>query len=490
MIIDDFYNYIVIGLFEQLYKYEDKKSISVDNLKYIRKIVLEEVLDRYYNEDENKICYYQEVDQWHGKVSFKVIDEDKALQAFLDEYEDYFYLDNGIVYLREKFTYDDIEKLERKVRISEKVPHRIGSVVNESYDNPKIVKVLGVSSIAKIKEDYSQVEKELEKLYYKLYTNDDNEKLRKQIVELLYMRLNFFYLLSQMPEYKIDAFRLIQVNYDGKEEDIEYDKCPIDLKLWEENTDLDEFLADIDDRIYDINQYAIFGKERNHLCYKKLEEDLENFYMSNYFFEKFDEEIDPLEDDIDIDEFEIEDESFEEILENNPENAVTLFDSSEEFYLLYLNYLKNLNNFINIYGESEELLFAKKRLLYVLDKPELMLFNEKRFEMALDKTKTIALDEEEPFSFFLDEIYFIARELFMVPSDEYTIRKLLLVGTYYDLTKDETIRDIIGEFKDNSKYDSFYEIMINNCKNMTTDNLSQDIKKLVLRKDEKNKSNN
>jgi len=34
---------------------------------------------------------------------------------------------------------------------------------------------------------------------------------------------------------------------------------------------------------------------------------------------------------------------------------------------------------------------------------------------------------------------FIAEELFRVPYDEYTIRKLLLVSTYYNLTRSDKI---------------------------------------------------
>ena len=142
---------------------------------------------------------------------------------------------------------------------------------------------------------------------------------------------------------------------------------------------------------------------------------------------------------------------------------------------------------MKIYGENETLLFTKKRLLYVLDKPELMLYDENNFERELNKTKTIELDEE-PFSFFYNEIFFIAQEVFMLPSDEYTIRKLLLVGTYYNLTKDSELKEIIEEFSDNPKYDFFYEIMINNCANKSYDNLSKDIKKLILKPTDKNPS--
>ena len=130
-----------------------------------------------------------------------------------------------------------------------------------------------------------------------------------------------------------------------------------------------------------------------------------------------------------------------------------------------------------------------KRLLYVLDKPELTIIDENNFKSALQKTENVEVDEDS-FSFYEDEIYFMAQEVFMVPTDEYTVRKLLLVGTYYQLTKDEQLKEIIEEFKDNPNYDFFHEVMINNCKNITNNNLSKDIKKLILKPNNKNKPKN
>ena len=81
-----------------------------------------------------------------------------------------------------------------------------------------------------------------------------------------------------------------------------------------------------------------------------------------------------------------------------------------------------------------------------------MIFDQNNFDRELERTKTVELDEDS-FDFFADEIYFMAQEAFMLPSDEYTIRKLILVGTYYALTKDKELRKIIEEFSNDSRYE-------------------------------------
>lgn len=485
MIIDDFYNYIIIMAFEKVYKYENKRSLSINKLKYFRSALLEEILNIYKNGQNHK--YRQEVDMWHGEVSFKKIDENKALESFLEEYEEYFYLDNNIVYLKDNVSYSDISELLRQIRINENVPNRFDIV----EDSEKLMSILEISTIEKVIAKYSQIEEKLETLYYKLFTNEDTKDLRNKIKSLLFIRCSFYMHINQMPEYKVAAFKRIANNYLNKNDTVSYDKYPIDLKIWnEEYADPDDFLEDINDRVYDINQYAIFGKKKNFLYLNKICEDIENYYMSEYGFPfgTIEEEFDPLKDYTNEIETDIlAEEQFEENFSSNPENFAMLHDPSDEFWILYMNYLNNLNNFMKIYGENETLLFTKKRLLYVLDKPELMLYDENNFERELNKTKTIELDEE-PFSFFYNEIFFIAQEVFMLPSDEYTIRKLLLVGTYYNLTKDSELKEIIEEFSDNPKYDFFYEVMINNCANKSYGNLSKDIKKLILKPTDKNPS--
>ena len=83
--------------FEQLYKFEGKTSISVDTLNELRNALLEEVIVNYKNDDYR---YPQEIDRWQGEVSFSPINEQDALKEFLEEYEDYLFLENGKVIIK------------------------------------------------------------------------------------------------------------------------------------------------------------------------------------------------------------------------------------------------------------------------------------------------------------------------------------------------------------------------------------------------------
>ena len=139
MIIDNYYNYITLTAFEQLYKYENKKSISVETLKLFRSELLKEVLDIYKNGKDHN--YLQERDQWQGEISFTEIDEDIALKNFLEEYEEYFYLDNGIVYVYEEISFDDLSELVRQIRVREQVPNRFDII----EDTKKLRDILGIT---------------------------------------------------------------------------------------------------------------------------------------------------------------------------------------------------------------------------------------------------------------------------------------------------------------------------------------------------------
>lgn len=487
MEIDSQFDFTIFMAFESLIKYENRKSITIQELKKYRKVLLDEILDIYKNGRGHN--YLQEIDQWKGKVFFKKNDENLNLEEFLCKYNEFIFLKNDKICLKDNVTYYDIRSKLSEIRIKDNVPNRFYIIEGSK----KLREVLGISSIEKIVKDYYKIEERLEKLYYKLYTKDDTVSLRKEIKKLLLARFTFLTNIASLPDYRADAFRIASINsYDVIDDsNIYYDNYPLDLKLWQEqeSIDPDDFLDDIDPRVYDITQYAIFGKKNNVLYQNKVTEDLNNFDISEHFLKREDEEqYDP---NIDYTE-EIENElinleKVQDMYENNPENVVELHDPTEEFWVLYINYLNNLNKYMEIYGESEELMFAKKRLLYALDKPLLMIFDNDNFNKELEKTKEIEL-EDEPFDFFVDEIYFIASEVFKVSINEYTIKKLILVGTYYNLTQDQEILDIVNNFKNHPNYDFFYDIMINNCSNkIIKDNLTEDVKKLILKpKDKKN----
>lgn len=482
MVIDEFYDYITLMTFEILYKYEDKKSISVDKLKTFRNALFEEVLDIYRNNDRGH-NYLQEEDKWQGEVTFNRVDEEECLSLFLEEYDKYFYLDQGIVCLKDDVNYDDVCELLRRVSVSQKVPNRFRIV----EDNKRLMGILEISTVEKAIEKYSKIEEKLENLYDKLFTSQDNEGLRKEIKKYLFMRYSFFNYVSNLPYYKVEAFQRTAMNYSA-EAKAEYDKCLIDLNLWEsEYADPEDIFEHIEDRIYDMYQYAIFGKKKQALYLDKIAEELNVLYFFGTKITLNEDEFDFTKDYSDIIETDIlAKDQFEEAYEKNPENFATLHDPSNEDLVFFMNYLNKLNNFMDHYGESEDLLSAKRRLLYALDNPDLIIFDENNFNKVLNETKSIELDED-PFSFLGSETYFMVQEVFLTQPNEFTIRKLLLVSTYYDLTKDDDFKEAIEDFKTDSKYEFFYDVMFNNGTEKRVDGLTENIKKLIFTKGDTNK---
>ena len=119
MIIDNYYNYLTLKAFQYVYMYEDKKSIRVETLNEFRKELIKEVLDIYQN--GKGYTYYEDKDQWQGEVVFAEINEEVALDDFLDEYEKYFYLDDKTVYLDEDVSFKDLSELVWQIRVKEKI---------------------------------------------------------------------------------------------------------------------------------------------------------------------------------------------------------------------------------------------------------------------------------------------------------------------------------------------------------------------------------
>ena len=72
--------------------------------------------------------------------------------------------------------------------------------------------------------------------------------------------------------------------------------------------------------------------------------------------------------------------------------------------------------------------------------------------------------------------------MFRVPYDEYTIRKLLLVSTYYNLTRSYKILEIVNSYSNHPRYKLFYDIIINNCEITDSKEFKEQVQKLTLKK--------
>ena len=115
------------------------------------------------------------------------------------------------------------------------------------------------------------------------------------------------------------------------------------------------------------------------------------------------------------------------------------------FYMIYISKLKDILE----KNPSKNLRYILNRILYVLDREELCLYNEENLDYVIkeninnqDYKNDIKNLYEEEASFLLEQI--IEEEV----ETENTLKKILFISTYYDITKDENIKNILRNNKD------------------------------------------
>lgn len=431
------FNYINLLAFITLLKYENKRGIKINTLQKYHQILLDEVIKDYNNKN---VIYYQDVDNWKGKIDF-FVDEKNDLNNFLNEFSHLFYIDGDTIYLRDEICYEELIQQEIIIREKQCISNRFSSASNSS----RLFDLLNINKIKSIIEMYIKIEQEIEKIYSQLNHSDDNE-IKQKLTRLLFMRAIFLNNICQNTDYIIDAFRLESSRIYESDSSYEYSKNPINLELWKQSNYYNEDdIWDINDRIYDIFQYAIFGTTS--LVSRKTNEMLQNLY---FYGDKNNNQPELSED------YFSEDFTFEEKFDDD--NTYYIVDNEEVDLAFYLTYLHKLNDYIKEYDESPDLIDTKNRLLYALDMPKLCLFKQENFMQELEKAQEFELEAED-FDFVEDEVRFMADEVFMNETDENTIKKLLFISTYYELTKDQKIVKILNKHSDSSNFATYSEII-------------------------------
>ena len=130
-------------------------------------------------------------------------------------------------------------------------------------------------------------------------------------------------------------------------------------------------------------------------------------------------------------------------------------DIEEEEFAFYIVYIKKLNDLI-AEGRSE-LIVVRNRLLYLLDDIKYCLFIEENFNKMYEKALSYKL-EEESFDFFAEEAKYFIIDVFEGNADK-TLEKLLFTSTYYQLTKDEEVVEILNKYNKDIRYQEYSQII-------------------------------
>lgn len=420
--------YTTLYAFKLVLTFDERRKIELNDLDNYRNTILERTIEELENDDIYTLL--------------NKLDIEEELFNILDQYSDIFYLKNNILYLNEEITIDDLDSLLTENRLEENLVTRF----NHSNYTKEIFNTLKITKVFKWKEKYEKIALEIEKQLEKEYKKENfNSNLIKN---LLFKR---YYLVSMMhKENEIFMKEYIAIPTDENEipinENLDYYKnseyikngepYPIDNELYQNSRyyeDYNEELNPIHQIIEDVYQYAIFGS-RN-LYKDKYLDDMVKIYIDENFSR---------------DEYE---ENFSEI-----ELNLNLCDEEFAFYTIYVY---KLNELIN--AGYNEFITTRNRLLYLLDDIEHCLYDNNNFNEFYNLAINYKL-EEDSFSFFENEAKYFIEEIFEGKSFKKT-EKILFVSTYYKLTKNEEIIDILEEYENYPNYAEIYNFIIDNRKN-------------------------
>lgn len=436
------FDYLCFLALEKLLKYENKRKINITSLsKYIDSIKKEFI--KSFNDGEI-VLNEKGIKR---KFKFESFDFNEKLNDLLSNYDNIIYLDNNDIVLYDDIDYEMLEGILDEFNVSGRF-----KLVFFDGDNRKI---LNINTIINTLKEYNLFEKKLEEKYLNLPFSTDKKKTISELKSLMIFRELFLYKLKSLSDI------VLECHYDESNELVnlnqsDYLNYPVDKTFWYKSPYYDSRVPnEIDDILYDINLYSIFSdgdinslkinKEINKIYLNSLDYDDDN----DYFFNEYLNEIP----DIDSDNF-MDDEYYD----------IEITDEELD-YLFYLTFIRKIDSFMNDYGVSTDLIIKRQRLLYSLDTSEYFLYNENNIDNLINefigRCDNIRLPMYEIF------IYFLTEEVFNGIFDNNTITKLLLISSYYDITKDEKIKMLFSKNSNNRYYDLYEKIVFKHEKTLS-----------------------
>ncbi len=457
MIIEVPYNYLILAALMLLKKYENKDGIEINILEDFIDNMLEEVITIYEENTDIKYSYDATADKWQGEIKFNL--NGNYLANFLDKYGASFKATDNLLMAKGNISYDDLLNMLDQEKTNEK----LGLRFETPLEFRSTLDTLKIKSIESFLQRYLKDEQKLEQAFI----NQD----KKAIFKYYLMRHNFINWLEQMPAYIVDAFRniIFIMKMENEEAQLNNYHPPVDKERWEASPYYKPFdsLLDIEDRIYDDFQFAIFGTSS--IAEEKVYDMIEDIYLvkiakeytSSWAFDDEDELAEDAEEEWGSIEF--EEMAGDEDYEADEEAKLTYY--ADDRKLFYLIFLKRLNSYINNYGAKPILLHAKNRLLYALDMPEHCLANESNLETAIAEIKD-KTDIQDYGEFLTGEMRFMADDIFNYGLvEEQTFLKLIFMGTYYEITNDLQFRKIVESHANSKLYALFQPIIFNKAEN-------------------------
>lgn len=453
--MEKYFDFIMYLAFEVLLNYENKRSLTIEELHNYRLKLCEIIADFYSDkiiEDKELVKYLKYFIIINKNMSNKY--EKKYLKKFLENNDKLFSFDKNIITLNEEISYKEMHLLKFGLISTDDTYGKLicGDLLS-FFDDLECLSLLNISTITNDIKKLIEVEKNIEREYQNYNDLDAKNKIRIGMCFII----NKFLQISKMPREKSLCYDKIIDNYNILE----------DNEIISEAIQSNEFYLSnlaIDFELENKFQRAIFGndslaldqlKEYNDALwtYKKIDENDEE--IENDEETEYDDEL--LIDD--EEEYEEDYEYIEEVYEDESDNSKNSFliESYQEIIkinlIFYLNYIKIVDNYQTEFGLKDDLKKCKARLLFLLDAYGYNLYEQQNLETLIASISIKNIDLKKDL-----EDFCVMSKLFLIDileeyvDDELNLRKILFVANYYNLTKDKTIVELINSYKNSANY--------------------------------------
>ncbi len=409
------YEYLFLTAMNNICKYGAKKRILKDRINDF----LEKCLDE---------AKYNAIDLGYGDIKFIESDFDEELDELLEEYQDYFYEDGDEICIHDGANMEDIDDVIIEMEMEDKI-HEIFEMPSENID---FLKVLGCTYVNNEATKLLNLELSIEKAYLEFINNPTNEN-RKKVATRKFTKVFALDGVRRLSSYYTSGVVTALYNYLDKYKH-DYDKYPINVGLWDSIPHKNNISHS--SLFTDNYQFAIFGDRP--LGFFKLSRELDQILESKN----------------------VEDDSVAKAMLSDIENEEKINR------LYYKKYLKYLDEYIELNGETPELLKVKARLSYYIEREDEFMYSdtyEDSDSKALEKFK-VSPSQVKKLS---EEAHFFIVELFSVPSDENTIKKLLMMKTYYNTVNDKEFEDMFDLYSEEPNFKEYKDFVFGKSKTLS-----------------------
>ena len=189
--MESYFDFIIFLAFERYYDYEDKRSLTFEELHNYRLALIQEHIDYHSRFKEYDDEYFPELlKEFHNYgLNISLEEERQNFEKFLINYDEYFTYDNERIYIKEDVDMESFGDVKFDLPFYENPYNQL--ICGELIGFSKHLKPMDALHATKIKNEVLkliEVEKILEKYYYeyKIIKNSPNiETISKFIVMIL-----------------------------------------------------------------------------------------------------------------------------------------------------------------------------------------------------------------------------------------------------------------------------------------------------------------